>query len=165
MSFTVPSFPNPVDEISARLVAGGVVLLATSYVLTGWWPLVAVLAYGFVARVVNGPRFSPLGLVVTRWLRPRLPVAPRPVPGPPKRFAQGMGAALSSLALVLALLGAAPGARVVVALVVVAAALESLAGFCIGCAVFGVLMRRGIIPESVCEACNDLTLRRPAAAS
>jgi hypothetical protein len=54
---------------------------------------------------------------------------------------------------------------VVVALVVVAAALESLAGFCIGCAVFGVLMRRGIIPESVCEACNDLTLRRPAAAS
>jgi Domain of unknown function (DUF4395) len=165
MSFTAPSFPNPVDEISARLVAGGVVLLATSYVLTGWWPLVAVLAYGFVARVVNGPRFSPLGLVVTRWLRPRLPLAPRPVPGPPKRFAQGMGAALSSLALVLALLGAAPGARVVVALVVVAAALESLAGFCIGCAVFGVLMRRGIIPESVCEACNDLTLRRPAAAS
>jgi hypothetical protein len=165
MSLPVPSFPNPVDEISARLVAGGVVLLATSYVLTGWWPLVAVLAYGFVARVVNGPRFSPLGLVVTRWLRPRLPLAPRPVPGPPKRFAQGMGAALSSLALVLALLGAAPGARVVVALVVVAAALESLAGFCIGCAVFGVLMRRGIIPESVCEACNDLTLRRPAAAS
>jgi hypothetical protein len=165
MSFPVPSFPNPVDETSARLVAGGVVLLATSYVLTGWWPLVAVLAYGFVARVVNGPRFSPLGLLVTRWLRPRLPLAPRPVPGPPKRFAQGMGAALSSLALVLALLGAAPGARGVVALVVVAAALESLAGFCIGCAVFGVLMRRGIIPESVCEACNDLTLRRPAAAS
>ena len=162
---TFPSFPNPVDEVSARLVAGGVLLLAGAYVVTGWLPLVAVLAYGFVARVLAGPRFSPLGLLVTRGLRPRLPVAARPVPGPPKRFAQGIGAVLSSLALVLALVGAGPGARVVVGLVVVAASLESVVGYCIGCAIFGRLMRRGVIPESVCEACNDISLRRPAAAS
>jgi Domain of unknown function (DUF4395) len=160
-----PSFPNPVDEVSARLVAGGVVLLGASFVLTGWTPLVVVLAYGFVARVLAGPRFSPLGLLVTRGLRPRLPVSPRLVPGPPKRFAQGIGAVLTSAGLVLALVGAGAGARVVVALVVVAAGLESVVGFCIGCAIFGMLMRRGVIPESVCEACNDLTLRQPAARS
>src|SRR4051795_13237482 len=159
------SFPDPVNEVAARLVAAGVVALGAAIIALDQPWLLVVLAYGFVARVIAGPRFSPLGLVVTKVLVPRLPLAPRPVPGPPKRFAQAIGAALSSLALVLALLGAAPGARVVVALVVVAAALESLAGFCIGCAVFGVLMRRGIIPESVCEACNDLTLRRPYAAS
>ena len=169
MSITLPSFPNPVDEVSARLVAGGVLLLATSFVLTGWTPLVVVLAYGFVARVLAGPRLSPLGLLVTRGLRPRLPLAPRPVPGPPKRFAQGIGAALSMVALVLTVLGAGTAPRAIAALIVGAAALESLAGFCIGCAIFGVLLRRGIVPESVCEACNDITLRgrekRPAAAS
>jgi hypothetical protein len=166
MSITLPSFPNPVDEVSARLVAGGVLVLAASFALTAWTPLVAVLAYGFVARVLAGPRLSPLGLLVTRGVRPRLPVAPRPVPGPPKRFAQGIGALLSTLALVLALAGASTGARVVVALIVAAAALESLAGFCAGCAIFAVLIRRGIVPESVCETCNDITLRprdrRPA---
>lgn len=159
MSLTLPSFPNPVDEVSARLVAAGVVVLAGSYVLTGWTPLVALLAYGFVARVLNGPRFSPLALFVTKWLRPRLPLAPRPVPGPPKRFAQGIGALLSTLAVVLTLAGVGPAARVVVALVVVAATLESAAGFCIGCTIFGLLMRRGVIPESLCEACNDISLR------
>jgi hypothetical protein len=167
MSITLPSFPNPVDEVSARLVAGGVLLLATCFVLTGWTPLVVVLAYGFVARVLAGPRLSPLGLLVTRGLRPRLPLAPRPVPGPPKRFAQGIGAVLSMVALVLSVLGAGAAPRAVAALIVGAAALESLAGFCIGCAIFGVLLRRGIVPDSVCEACNDITLRatetRPAA--
>ncbi len=162
---SILSFPNPVDEVSARLVAAGVVVLAASYVATGWLPLVAVLAYGFVARVLTGPRLSPLGLLVTRVLRPRLPLAARPVPGPPKRFAQGIGATLSLLALVLALAGVGTGARVVVALVVVAASLEAFAGFCAGCAIFGVMMRRGVIPEAVCEACNDITLRRPAPAS
>ena len=102
MSITPPSFPNPVDEISARLVAGGVVLLATSYVLTG------LVTAGRGARLRlrrarrPGPRFSPLGLVVTRWVRPRLPVAPRPVAGTAQALRPGMGAVLSSLALVLA---------------------------------------------------------------
>jgi hypothetical protein len=164
-TLSFPSFPNPVDEVSARLVAGGVVILAASYAATGWLPLVAVLAYGFFARVLAGPRFSPLGLLVTRALRPRLPLTPRPVPGPPKRFAQGIGAALSSLALVLAVVGADTGARVVVALVVVAASLEAFAGFCVGCTIFGVLMRRGVIPAAVCEACDDISMRRPATAS
>jgi hypothetical protein len=166
MPITLPSFPNPVDEVSARLVAGGVLVLATSFVLTTWTPLVTVLVYGFVARVLAGPRLSLLGLLVTRGVRPRLPLAPRPVPGPPKRFAQGIGALLSTLALVLALAGASTGARVVVALIVAAAALESLGGFCVGCAIFGFLVRRGIVPESICETCNDIAPRpkerRPA---
>jgi Domain of unknown function (DUF4395) len=135
-------------------------VLATSFALTAWTPLVAVLAYGFAVRVLAGPRLSPLGLLVTRGVRPRLPLAPRPVPGPPKRFAQGIGALLSTLALLLVLAADSTGARVVVALIIGAAALESLAGFCVGCAIFGFLMRRGIVPESVCETCNDITLRQ-----
>ena len=109
------SFPNPVNEVSARLVAAGVVIMAAAYVITGWWPLLAVLAYGFVARVLSGPRFSPLGLLVTRVVTPRLGLAPRLVPGPPKRFAQGIGAVVSTTALVLAVVADQPtAARAVV---------------------------------------------------
>jgi hypothetical protein len=47
-----------------------------------------------------------------------------------------------------------------------AAALESLAGYCVGCRIFGMLMRIGVVPESVCAECADISLRlRPAAPS
>ena len=57
--------------------------------------LLVLLTYGFVARVLTGPTLSPLGQFVTRVLTPRLPFAPKLVPGPPKRFAQAIGAFLS----------------------------------------------------------------------
>jgi hypothetical protein len=157
-------FPDPVNEVSARLVAGGVVVLTTAYLLTGWLPLLVVVAYGFCARVLTGPTLSPLGQLVTRvvtpWLEARWRVQPRDVPGPPKRFAQGVGAALSLGALVAALLGSPTVAVVLVAAIMAAALLESAFAFCLGCKAFTVLMRVGVIPDSVCEACNDLS-RRP----
>jgi hypothetical protein len=156
-------FPDPVDEASARLVAGGVVAMAAIHLATGWTLLLVAIAYGFWARVLAGPRFSPLGLVVTRLVRPRLPIAPRPVPGPPKRFAQGIGATVSGLALAAHLAGTGVAASVLVAGLAVAASLEAFAGFCLGCVAFGRLLRAGLLPAGVCEACADLS-RRPVAA-
>ena len=154
---TVFSFPNPVNEVSARLVAGGVVVLSLLTIASGELWLTAVIAYGFVARVLTGPTLSPLGQLVTRVITPRLRVAPRPVPGPPKRFAQGMGAMVSLTAVVLGLgFGLDDEAYAVLGLLVVAATLESVFAFCLGCKVFGALMRVGIIPATVCERCNDI---------
>jgi len=152
-------FPHPVDEVSARLVAAGVVGFSGAYVLTGWWPLLAVLAYGFVSRVLSGPTLSPLGQLVTRVVRPALSAAPRPTPGPPKRFAQGIGAALSLAAVVAAVAGASGPARALVGAVTVAATLESALGLCLGCRIFAVLMRLGVVPSSVCEECADISTR------
>jgi hypothetical protein len=156
------SFPNPVNEVSARLVAGFVVLL-TLVIVIGQQPwLIALLAYGFVARALTGPTLSPLGQFVTRVLTPALPIEPRPVPGPPKRFAQAIGATLSvSAAIAHFAFGATTLAYVLVAMITVAASLESFAGYCLGCKAFALLMRAGVIPESVCAECNDLSLRRP----
>lgn len=157
------SFPNPVNEVSARLVAGGVVILSVITIALDQPWLTAVIAYGFVARVLTGPSLSPLGQIVTRGITPRLPLDSRPVPGPPKRFAQGIGATLSVAAAVLALgLGLHTAAYVVLAAVVVAATLESVLGFCVGCKLFAVLMRIGVIPEEVCESCNDIWAGRSA---
>ncbi len=50
-------------------------------------------------------------------------------------------------------------AYVAVALIFVAASLEAFAGFCLGCRLFALLMRAGVIPESACEACADITRR------
>ena len=148
------SFPDPVNEVAARLVATGVVALGVAIlVLDAPWLLVP-LTYGFIARVASGPRFSPLALLVTKIIVPRVPIAPRPTPGPPKRFAQGIGVAFSTTAaiLVLALDLKTPGYAVLGALVV-AASLEAFAGLCLGCKAFALLMRAGVIPEEVCERC------------
>ena len=152
-------FPNPVNEVAARLVAAGVVVEAIAYLVTRWPVLLVTLAAGFVLRVLTGPRLSPLALLVTRVVVPRLPVEPRWVPGPPKRFAQGIGATLTVAALVAWLAGASVLAAVLVGLVVVAATLESVFALCLGCRFFAVLMQAGIIPPEVCVACGDLSAR------
>jgi hypothetical protein len=151
------SFPDPVNEVSARLVAAGVVVMAlTAIVLDVPW-LTAVIAYGFVARVLTGPTLSPLGQLVTRVVTPRLPVAPKLVPGPPKRFAQGIGAVLSTSAAVLALgFGLHGAADLLLSALVAAATLESVFGYCLGCRIFALLMRTGLIPAEVCARCTDL---------
>lgn len=150
-------FPDPVDEVSARLVALGALTLAGAVIAFDEPWLIVPLAYGFVARVLTGPRLSPLGLFVTRVVRPRLSVAPRYVPGPPKRFAQGIGATLTIAAAILALVLDRTGAAyALLGLLIVAASLEAFLGLCLGCKVFAVLMRVGLIPEEICARCNDL---------
>jgi len=154
--YRIIGFPDPVNEISARLVAAGVVIMSVTAIALGWRWLTVLLAYGFVARVLTGPKASPLGQIVTRVVTPRLRVEPKLVPGPPKRFAQAVGVAFSVTALVLTLADQWTAARVVLALLATAAFLESALALCLGCKMFAVLMRVGVIPETVCERCNDI---------
>jgi len=152
-------FPNPVNEVAARLVAAGVVVQCVAFLVTGWGWLLVPLAYGFLARVLTGPRLSPLGRFVTGFGVPRLPWAARPVPGPPKRFAQGIGMVLSATAAFSWLAGVPLVGYASVAAILVAATLESVFAICLGCKIFAVLMRRGVIPASVCAECGDLSKR------
>jgi len=157
---SVLSYPDAVDEVSARLVAGGVVLLSVGVVVAQQPWLIVPLAFGFVARVFTGPTLSPLAQLVSRVITPRLAIAPRPTPGPPKRFSQGIGATLSVAAAFAHFgFGTTGTATVLVSLILVAASLEAFAGFCLGCWIFGRLMRIGLIPVSVCESCGDISGR------
>jgi len=146
-------FPDPVNEVAARVVAGGVVVLVVVTLATGTRWLTAVVAYGFLARVLAGPTFSPLGQLATRLIAPALPIRPRLVPGPPKRFAQGIGAVFSTAALGLTATGQWTAAEVLLGTLAAAASLEAALGFCLGCRVFAALMRLGIIPASACPRC------------
>ena len=155
-------YPNPVNDNVGRAVASGVVLVSISAIAFDQPWILIPLTYGFWARVLAGPRFSPLAMLASRVVVPWLGRAPKPVPGPPKRFAQGIGAVFSTTALILAFgFGLSTAAWAVLALLVGAAFLEAAFGICLGCRVFSVLMRVGIIPESVCEECVDLSKRHP----
>ncbi len=84
--------------------------------------------------------------------------------GPPKRFAQAIGVVFSVTALVLTGLGFWTAAEVVLGLLATAALFESALGLCLGCKAFAVLMRVGVVPEEVCERCNDIWATQGTAA-
>jgi hypothetical protein len=152
-------FPRTVNEKAARTVAGvvaitGIVALAAD----AQWLLIP-LAYGFIARVRTGPTLSPLAQFATRVAAPRLG-EPKEVAGPPKRFAQAMGATITTLGSVAYLAGSVTVAGVCLALLVIAATLESVFAFCLGCHIFNWLMRIGLVPEEVCVECANLASRR-----
>ena len=123
--------------------------------------LLAPLTYGFAARVVAGPTFSPLGQLATRVVTPRLRFQHRYSPGPPKRLAQGIGLGLTVGASVLAATGRRRAAYRLLGLLIGAAGLEAGFGLCLGCRLFSLAMRAGLIPGSTCEACEAIWSRYP----
>ncbi|HEU5270778.1 MAG TPA: DUF4395 domain-containing protein [Jatrophihabitans sp.] len=151
-------FPNPVNEKAARTVAACVVVLSLLALLPALRWLVLPLAVGFWLRVASGPRFSPFGLFATRVVAPRLGT-PKLVPGPPKRFAQLIGAVVSSAAAACWASGAIGAGQVMLGLLIVAAGLESGFALCLGCVIFGYLMRAGLIAEHICVECTTVGLR------
>jgi hypothetical protein len=153
------SFPNPVNDKAARTVAAVVLLGVILTLATGWYWLLIPITYGFWARVLTGPKLSPLGWTAMNVIAPRLGDKVY-VPGPPKRFAQGIGTAFSSLALLFGLiLGEHTVADIFLIAFIPAAGLESIFGVCVGCKMFALLMRLGLIPEDVCAECADISGR------
>ena len=160
----IPSFPRMLDDVTVRIVAGEVLLVAVIAALTRRPWLFAVLAVDFVLRTGLGPKASPLALLAGKVIRPRVPTAPRPTPGPPKRFAAAVGTVFTiAIPAVYYGAGGTVGhdiAWVLIAIMLVFPALEAFLGLCVGCRVFSLLMRFGLIPEEVCLECADISLRQ-----
>jgi hypothetical protein len=153
------TFPHPVNEKAARVVAGLVAIVAAVALATQAHWLLVVLAIGFVLRVAAGPTLDPFGLLATRVAAPRLG-EPRHVSGPPKRFAQAMGAVMTAAGAILALgFGVTAAGTAFLVAILIAATLESVLAFCVGCRIFGLLMRTGVIPEEICAECSDIWSR------
>ena len=155
---TLLDFPNPVNEKAARTVAAVVALTAIIALATGSLWLLYPLALGFLARVATGPTLSPLGRFAM-WFAGAHLGRPRYVPGPPKRFAQGIGAFCTTAGAIALALGATTLPVLVLGIMLVFATLESVFAFCAGCALFSGLMRLGFVPERVCLECADISAR------
>lgn len=153
-------YPAVVDDVTVRLVATVVLAVGLVALATQQWWLYAVLAADFVPRAIWGPSRSFFATGVLRWVRPRVAAAPRPTAGAPKRFAAAIGAVLTSLAAVswIVLLATGAGAALVVcwvigAMMAVFPLLEAAFGFCVGCKLFALLARLGLVSPDVCVDC------------
>ena len=154
------TFPNPVNEISARIVAGGMATLTALALALGEPWLVVAMAALFAAHVLAGPRISPLARAALA-LGARLPFDKRYVPGPPKRFAQGIGLVVTTTAAILLLgFGASTPGWALVTLILVFATLEAGFAICAGCEIFKVLMRLRLVPAGVCRECASVWVAR-----
>ena len=114
--------------------------------------LTAVLAIAFLAGTVGGPQRNPFGLLFKALIRPRL-AAPAELEDPrPPRFAQGIGLVLSLVGIVLHLAGVPWALVVAVAFIVVASFLNAVVDFCLGCQIYLLLARAGILGRSTVTA-------------
>lgn len=135
-------------------------MAATAVIADQPW-LMFPLAYGFASRVACGPKLSPLGLFATRVVTPRLGGDHRFSPGPPKRFAQAIGLAVSVTAVVLHYrMGRARQAKLALGVLSVAAGLEAGFGLCLGCKLFALGTRLGLLRADLCEECSDIWSRK-----
>jgi hypothetical protein len=151
------SFPNPVNDAAARTVALGVFTMSVVAFFTNTAWLLVPITYGFAARVATGPTMSPLGQFAVRVTGPRIKAWQKFVPGPPKRFAQTIGLLFSASATIVWLSVGWSSAKWILLPLIGATTLEGFFGYCVGCTIFGWLIRGGLIPESICAECGDLS--------
>lgn len=103
--------------------------------------IVIVFAIGAFAGIAK----HPYGSIFKKFIRPNLS-APSELENPkPPTFAQLIGFIITLVGLVLALLGLTTGALVAVAFAFVAAFLNSVFGYCLGCQIYVLLVRAGIL--------------------
>jgi Domain of unknown function (DUF4395) len=138
-----------------QTVVGTISLIA---VLTGWWPLLAVLAAQLGIGLTFGRRYCLPCVAYFELVQPRLGEGPLEDSRPP-RFANQIGfAVLGSASIAYAvgvpLLGAALGG-----LVAALALLAASSGFCLGCWIYklaaplvGVHLLH-LEPEAICADC------------
>lgn len=106
--------------------------------------LLAVIAAHFLWGVVS-PRTAPWGVLYRKLVQPRLqPATDFEDPRPP-RFAQGVGLLVTAVGLVLYLVGVPWALPIAAAAAFVAAFLNAVFGLCLGCQLYLLLARAGII--------------------
>ncbi|SDQ08903.1 DUF4395 domain-containing protein [Microbacterium sp. cf332] len=121
----------PATPIPARLADVGFLLVLLAALLFLWG--------------VASPRTAPWGVLFRRVVRPRLS-PPREFEDPrPPRFAQGVGLVVTSAGLLLHLAGVPWALPISAALAFAAAFLNAAFGFCLGCQMYLLLQRVGVV--------------------
>jgi hypothetical protein len=121
----------PAAPLADRVVDAGFVLVLIAALLFLWG--------------VASPRSAPWGVLFRRVVRPRLSPPREFEDARPPRFAQGVGLAVTAIGLILHLAGLAWALPSAAALAFAAAFLNAAFGFCLGCEMYLLLQRTGIV--------------------
>lgn len=156
--------PKPIDTRGPRYVGGYTFVIAVvalvlelinglqptvlGRVLSPEFILVFVLWLSFGAGTIFGNNAHPFGAFFRAVIRPRLKPGQTEDPRPP-RFALLIGFVLTTVGLVLDLVGVPYGLVVATAFIVIASFLQAFVGFCLGCQVYLLLARAGLIRPKV----------------
>jgi len=133
-----------IDARAPRVNQATIGLLAVLAFVTGWWPLLAILAFQLFVGLTFGRRFCLPCLAYFELIQPRFGEGPIEDARPP-RFANMvglvvLGAASVAHAVGLEVLGWSLGL-----LVAVLALLAATTGFCVGCEIYRLIAKmRGI---------------------
>lgn len=130
--------------IGLGLVAGTPAALAERVVQPAFL-LFAAITLVFAWGAIAGIQRHPYGLLFKTLVRPRLaPPTELEDPAPPT-FAQGVGFVVSLAGVVLHLVGVPFGLVAAAAAAFVAAFLNSVFAYCLGCQIYLLLARAGVI--------------------
>ncbi|MCU1423034.1 MAG: hypothetical protein JWN36_2685 [Microbacteriaceae bacterium] len=136
-----PRFSAGITAVLLLVVIG---LSLAGATLAGFLLLLAIallFAWGAFAGVAR----HPYGILYRRLVRPRLaPPAELEDPVPPT-FAQGVGLFVTAVGLILALFGVPFAVPIFAGLAFIAAFLNSVFGYCLGCQIYLLLVRAGIL--------------------
>jgi len=147
-----PRGPRFTAAVTAALLIAA--LLSPRWVSVG---LLAAQALFFGIGVARGVQFTPTGVIFRRLIRPRLAPPAEFEDARPPRFAQGVGLGFALVAVA----GYASGAGIVGAIAagfaLVAALLNAVFGFCLGCEIY--LLIRRIAPGNTTH--HDSTTTSP----
>ena len=130
-----------VDVRGPRFAAAVTSVVLAVALLTASGVLVAVQAVVFAVGAFAGMRWAPYGLLFRSLVAPRLGPVREREPEPPLRFAQLVGLIFAVVGAVGYLLGAPVLGAVATGFALVAALLNAVTGFCLGCELYLTVRR------------------------
>jgi hypothetical protein len=136
-----PAVPREIDVRGPRFAAAVTAVVLAVALILGSGALVAVQAVVFAVGAFAGLRYSPYGAFFRAVVAPRLgPVREREPEAPP-RFAQLVGLLFAVVGAAGYLLGVPVLGAVATGLALVAALLNAVTGFCLGCELYLIARR------------------------
>lgn len=136
-----PRGPRVGASITAVLLAAVVLLGASA---AGLW-LLTFIMLSFLLGTLRGAEGSWQGMLFKKFVRPRLGPPAEMEDRRPPRFAQGVGLFVTAVGVILGFFGVLPAVPIAAAVAFVAAALNAVVGLCLGCEMYLLLRRTGLV--------------------
>ena len=133
-----------IDERAPRFNQAFVGLMCVVAIVTGWWPIVALLAFQFMLGLTFGRKFCLACVFYFEIVQPRFGEGEIEDARPP-RFANILGAVFLSASTLAHIVGFSTLGLIFAGMVAVLALLAATTGLCVGCQVYRLFARlRGI---------------------
>ncbi len=143
--------PTQVDPRGPRFGAAVTTVVLASVLVLGpqlGLPLLIIQTFAFGAGSLLGLRYQPYGWVFRRFIRPRLAAPAGLEDERPPRFAQTVGLLFAAVALIGAFAGGPALFYVAAGFALIAATLNAVFNFCLGCELY-LLGRRLLRKPSI----------------